>query len=70
VALSALTLAGCSGLRTPPPKDPDALAEYKQANDPYEPLNRKIYNVTMTFDKWAFAPGCQSVCLVRAAPCA
>ncbi|MCG0995239.1 MlaA family lipoprotein [Acetobacter indonesiensis] len=56
VALSALTLAGCSGLRTPPPKDPDALAEYKQANDPYEPLNRKIYNVTMTFDKWALRP--------------
>lgn len=48
--LALLTLGACGSLRNPPPKDPDDLADYKAANDPYEPLNRKMYNVQM----WAY----------------
>ncbi|GAN59711.1 MlaA family lipoprotein [Acetobacter cibinongensis] len=55
-ALSLLTLAGCSSIKAPVPTDPDALEDYKQANDPYEPLNRKIYGVMMKADKWALRP--------------
>ncbi|GAJ27929.1 lipoprotein [Acidomonas methanolica NBRC 104435] len=48
--LTLLTLTACSSWRNPPPKDPDALADYKEANDPYEPLNRKMYSLNM----WAY----------------
>lgn len=51
-----VALTGCSAIKAPVPKDPDALEEYKQANDPYEPLNRKVYNLTMTVDHWALRP--------------
>lgn len=37
-----LALAGCA---TPPPADdPDAVAEYKELNDPLEPTNRAIFD--------------------------
>jgi len=51
VGLTALlSLSACASWRNPPPKDPEALADYKEANDPYEPVNRKMYNVQM----WAY----------------
>lgn len=56
LAATLLSTAGCSAIKAPVPKDPDALAEYKAANDPYEPLNRKMFNMTMKFDKWALRP--------------
>lgn len=40
VTLGLLGLAACAA---PPPTDPDALAEYKEANDKYEKLNRKAF---------------------------
>ena len=49
-ALALLALGACGSMRQPPPTDPDDLADYKAANDPYEPLNRKMYNVQM----WAY----------------
>ncbi|QDH17090.1 MlaA family lipoprotein [Swingsia samuiensis] len=54
--LALLMLGACSSLRNPPPKDPDDLADYKAANDPYEPLNRKMYNVQMWAYKHALRP--------------
>ncbi|WP_369824720.1 VacJ family lipoprotein [Acetobacter sp. DsW_059] len=51
-----MVLAGCSSIKAPVPTDPDALADYKQANDPYEPMNRKIFTVTMKVDKWVLHP--------------
>lgn len=56
LAATLLSTAGCSAIKAPVPKGPDALAEYKAANDPYEPLNRKMFNMTMKFDKWALRP--------------
>ena len=44
IALAALTLtvAGCA---TPPPADdPEAVAEFKELNDPLEPTNRVIFD--------------------------
>ncbi|MXV44896.1 VacJ family lipoprotein [Saccharibacter sp. 17.LH.SD] len=48
--LALLSVSACGSLRNPPPKDPEALADYKAANDPYEPLNRKMFSVNM----WAY----------------
>jgi phospholipid-binding lipoprotein MlaA len=48
VALIAGNLAGCA---TPPPaSDPDALADYQQTNDPFEPTNRFMYRVSDALD--------------------
>ncbi|MFW7268292.1 VacJ family lipoprotein [Gluconacetobacter sp. Hr-1-5] len=51
--LGLVALAGCAA---PPPKDPEALAEYREANDPYESLNRKMYDVSMVLDKYSMRP--------------
>ena len=51
--LGLLALAGCA---TPPPKDPDALAEYNEANDRYEKLNRKAFAITMWANKYTLRP--------------
>lgn len=45
-----VAVSACSSIRTPPPKDPEALEDYKMAHDPYEPLNRKMFN----FNMWAY----------------
>ncbi len=42
-AVAALLLAGCA--TRPPASDPEALADYKATNDPFEPTNRVIYTV-------------------------
>ena len=48
------TLSGCA---TPPPADdPDAVAEYRETNDPIEPTNRLIYAANDRFDKAIFRP--------------
>ena len=39
----ALMLTGCA--TRPPASDPDAVAEYKATNDPFEPTNRFFYTV-------------------------
>ena len=41
--LAVTVLAGCA---TPPPADdPDAIAEFRETNDPLEPTNRFFYQV-------------------------
>jgi phospholipid-binding lipoprotein MlaA len=50
-------LATLSGCATPPPADdPDAVAEYKETNDPLEPTNRVVYAVNQRFDSYIFRP--------------
>lgn len=39
-----------------PPKDPDALAAYKEANDPLEPFNRAMFDFNLKADKYVFKP--------------
>lgn len=50
-ALAIATVLLVSGCATrPPATDPDAVAEYRANNDPYEPTNRFIYRVNDVVD--------------------
>jgi phospholipid-binding lipoprotein MlaA len=50
----ALAMAGCA---TPPPADdPDAVADFKQLNDPLEPTNRVFYKVNLALDDAIMKP--------------
>jgi phospholipid-binding lipoprotein MlaA len=50
VCLMAVLALG-AGCATPPdPKDADAVAEFKQTNDPAEPTNRAIFAFNRSFD--------------------
>ncbi len=54
LACAILLLAACA--TKPPASDPEALAEYKDANDPLEPMNRKFYAVNSALDRYALHP--------------
>jgi phospholipid-binding lipoprotein MlaA len=55
LALTVATLLG--GCATPPPKDdPDAVAVYKENNDPLEPMNRYFFEVNYGLDELLFKP--------------
>jgi len=47
-----LVFAGCAT----PPRDPDALAAFKAANDPLEPLNRKTFAFNLRVDRIVLKP--------------
>ena len=47
-----LALAGCAT----PPSNPAARAAFEQTNDPFEPLNRKIFAVNQFVDTALFKP--------------
>ncbi len=40
----------------PPASDPVALAQYKKADDPVEPMNRTIYKFNNGFDEYVLGP--------------
>ena len=44
------------GACAPVPKDPEALRAYREANDPLEPTNRKIFKFNMDLDKAIMKP--------------
>ncbi len=53
-ALLAGVLAGCA---TPPPADdPDAVADFRQTNDPLEPTNRVFYKINDGLDRAILQP--------------
>ncbi len=50
-----------SGCATPPPADdPDAIAEFKEADDPIEPTNRVFYAVNDALDTYMLRPAAQA----------
>ena len=51
-ALLVLALGACATR----PTDPAARAEYDETNDPFEPLNRKIFAFNLFFDRILFRP--------------
>ena len=55
LALAALvSMASCA---TPPPvNDKEAVAAYKEANDPLEPMNRSIFEINRGIDQLIFRP--------------
>ena len=52
ISFLILLTAGCAAV----PKDPAALAAYREATDPLEPMNRKIFAFNMAADKYAMRP--------------
>lgn len=56
-AMLALTIAGLTACATPPPADdPEAVADFKQTNDPLEPTNRVFYAVNNGLDTVILRP--------------
>jgi phospholipid-binding lipoprotein MlaA len=55
VAACALSSLGACATR-PPPGDQEALAEYRQTNDPLEPTNRVFYAINNGLDTVILAP--------------
>lgn len=53
----AVGLAACAD--APPESDPDALAEYRETNDPIEPTNRVFYAINDGLDTYLFRPVAQ-----------
>ena len=54
LGLAVLSAAACTA--TPPAGDPEALAEYRELNDPLEPTNRFFYRVTDGLDTYILRP--------------
>ena len=58
LVFSAVLLGNLGGCATPPPaSDPDAVADYKETNDPLEPTNRAIYAFNDGLDTVILQPG-------------
>ena len=66
LAAGLVTLAGCA--TKPPASDPEAQAEFRQNNDPYEPANRFSYRVSNTLDTYALKPAAQAYVYVLPNP--
>ena len=59
--LTGLLTAGLCGCATPPPaSDPDAVADFKQTNDPLEPTNRVFYAVNNGIDTVILRPAAEA----------
>jgi phospholipid-binding lipoprotein MlaA len=54
-ALALIAVVSLSGCATPP-TDPDELAQYKENNDPLEPMNRYFFEVNYALDELFFKP--------------
>jgi phospholipid-binding lipoprotein MlaA len=69
LVMIAVLLGGLAGCATPPPaSDPDALADYRQTNDPLEPTNRAIYAFNNALDTAILKPVAQGYRYVVPAP--
>ncbi len=55
-SLGAAILLTAACAPKPPASDPEALAFYKERNDPMEPTNRKFYAVNNAIDRYALRP--------------
>lgn len=54
LALAIFAMAGCA---TPPPADdPEAVAEFRETNDPFEPANRAMFEIHEVADRFVLQP--------------
>ncbi|PPR10240.1 MAG: putative phospholipid-binding lipoprotein MlaA [Alphaproteobacteria bacterium MarineAlpha11_Bin1] len=54
LACAGILLSGCA--TAPPPEDKEATAAFKEANDPYEPFNRAMWEFNLGLDKVILRP--------------
>jgi len=66
LAVLCLLLPGCA--TRPPADDPEAVAEFRQTNDPIEPFNRAMYDVHQGIDRWVLIPAARGYRAVVPAP--
>jgi phospholipid-binding lipoprotein MlaA len=56
-SMCLLLLVGLAGCASPPPADdPDAVAEFDEINDPFEPANRVIFEANDTVYRYVLRP--------------
>ena len=55
MALAAALLAAACAER-PPADDPEALAEFRETNDPFEPANRAMFEIHEVADRFVLQP--------------
>jgi phospholipid-binding lipoprotein MlaA len=61
LVITALLLGTVGGCATPPPADdPDAVADFKETNDPLEPTNRGVYAFNNALDTVFLKPAAQA----------
>ena len=69
LVITAMLLSGLGGCATPPsPDDPDAVADYKETNDPLEPTNRAIYAFNNGLDTVIMRPAAKAYRLLVPPP--
>ena len=54
IVCAGVLLAGCA--TAPPPEDKEAVAAFKETNDPYEPFNRAMFDFNLALDKAILRP--------------
>src|SRR5262245_30995337 len=61
LVITAVLLGSLEGCATPPPADdPDAVADFKETNDPIEPTNRVVYAINDGLDTVILRPAAKA----------
>ena len=69
LVITAILICGLNGCATrPPASDTDALADYKETNDPLEPTNRAIYAFNNGLDTVILRPAARAYRFLIPAP--
>jgi len=69
LVITAVLLASVGGCATPPPADdPDAVADFKETNDPIEPTNRVMYAFNNGIDTVLLRPAAKAYRFVLPSP--
>jgi len=69
LVITAVLLGSVGGCATPPPADdPDAVADFKETNDPIEPTNRVMYAFNNGIDTVLLRPAAKAYRFILPGP--